>query len=1295
MNYIENSFHFYETTESFEVHRKQGLIHPDSICFLKETAQIYTQESFFGICKERFERLEQLVLAHDAKIKNIMGIEGPSVNDGIVNNLADLVNFLDGFTDRDNLKEVIDGVRNNLEKQIESVSKELSDRVTALEDNINNDTENLQNTLNIINNKLDTVDIRLDNHDTALSAINTSLASHIREYNVLKTNYDNFKAYTESKFIAVDSSISSINTSITSLQRQFTELDEKFDDVENEVSSVESMLEDARKLVKEIEDRFGETLAAIEQFKRDIHNEIDDLKDLIGAPNGIAPLDSDAKVPSAYLPSYVDDVLEYATKAAFPVRGEEGKIYVALDDNLTYRWSGSTYVEISKSLGLGETSTTAYPGNKGKEVTDALKAHKLDYGNPHRVTKAQVGLDKVDNTRDIDKPISTAVQEALDNKVQIEPGKSLIDSEEAAKVIASNKKVEEFEESLQYEVDRATSAEAVISGALAQHKSDNSNPHGVTKTQVGLSNVDNTSDIDKPVSTAQQIAINAVSSDITAHINDKNNPHEVTKTQVGLSNVDNTSDLDKPVSTATQAALDTLTDALDQTLGESAKNLNDHITDYNNPHKVTKAQVGLGNVDNTADIDKPVSTAVQNLVNTTKSDLESKINTGGSSLNSHVLDKSNPHEVTKAQVGLGNVDNTSDADKPVSAAQAEAIQEVQDDLDSHKSNVSNPHSVTKAQVGLGNVDNESKATMFTSPVFTGIPTAPTPASTVDNTQIATTAFVKSVINKQIAGNDAMIFKGVINSNSDLPATHEVGWTYKVGTIGTYAGESCEVGDMIMCITDGTVADNTHWSIIQTNIDGAVTGPASSLSGNIPVFDGSTGKIIKDSGSSLSNIYTKSVADNTFIKKGTDTIDNSSLTFNTYDVRSNPIINIKNTGTSMYGQGIALYRNNGFIGSLNIDYNKKNLMWKTYPILDGSNYADTLDSIYVGINSTQEIKGTKTFTNYVSINAPLTDTPLRINSKAGGGCYFKMLSGNTEFGSYGATESGPVWRRSGNEYSFLLSNNYTSTLDNTYVKRSGDTIPGYLILGSGSNYTLGLDGGASYSKIRSTYISSGETNDLHLYSDRTEFSKRIEAPGIITKEFLTVKKKSATESTKINLESYRTWSIIANYSPDSLLIESPSLSNPIIAKLASDGTLTVSKIVKKDGTSTQFLKADGSTSTLSNASSSDAGLMSAEDKVNLDFLFGVNKVTSVSNIPVNKRLVVASISSSATLSIASTPDAGKEIHIIVKNTGSSKITITLNSGLLSSFQDTSFDIESGAFGEVNIISDGTNVYTRWA
>lgn len=92
------------------------------------------------------------------------------------------------------------------------------------------------------------------------------------------------------------------------------------------------------------------------------------------------------KVPSAQLPAYVDDVLEYANFAAFPATGESGKIYVALNTNLTYRWSGTAYVEISKSLALGETADTAYRGDRGKTAYD----HSQTTGNPHGTTAAQV-----------------------------------------------------------------------------------------------------------------------------------------------------------------------------------------------------------------------------------------------------------------------------------------------------------------------------------------------------------------------------------------------------------------------------------------------------------------------------------------------------------------------------------------------------------------------------------------------------------------------------------------------------------------------------------------------------------------------------------------------------------------------------------------------------------------------------------------------------------------------------------------------------------------------------------------
>ena len=94
----------------------------------------------------------------------------------------------------------------------------------------------------------------------------------------------------------------------------------------------------------------------------------------MGAANGVAQLDSSGLVPASQLPSYVDDVLEYDTLTAFPQNGETGKIYVTKDTNLTYRWSGSQYTEISKSLALGETSSTAYAGDKGKANREAIES---------------------------------------------------------------------------------------------------------------------------------------------------------------------------------------------------------------------------------------------------------------------------------------------------------------------------------------------------------------------------------------------------------------------------------------------------------------------------------------------------------------------------------------------------------------------------------------------------------------------------------------------------------------------------------------------------------------------------------------------------------------------------------------------------------------------------------------------------------------------------------------------------------------------------------------------------------
>lgn len=97
----------------------------------------------------------------------------------------------------------------------------------------------------------------------------------------------------------------------------------------------------------------------------------------------------------------------------------------------------------------------------------------------------------------------------------------------------------------------------------------------------------------------------------------------------------------------------------------------------------------------------------------------------------------------------------------------------------------------------------------------------------------------------LGANDAMIFKGIINKNTDLPDTHETGWTYRVNKAGTYAGKVCEIGDLVICVTDGLSANDSHWTVAQTNIDGAVIGPNTSTTNAVSTFADATGKVIKN------------------------------------------------------------------------------------------------------------------------------------------------------------------------------------------------------------------------------------------------------------------------------------------------------------------------------------------------------------------------------------------------------------------------------------------------------------------
>ena len=200
-----------------------------------------------------------------------------------------------------------------------------------------------------------------------------------------------------------------------------------------------------------------------------------------------------------------------------------------------------------------------------------------------------------------------------------------------------NENMDILDEKIKEIDDSASSAKTSVDN----HVMDTLNPHLVTKSQVGLGNVDNTADANKPVSNAQREAINEVQTNLNAHTARQDNPHMITKVQVGLGNVDNTSDVDKPVSTATRSAIDT-------------------AYANSNAYTDTKINALVNGAPTTLDTLKEIADAM-----TQHADVVAALNDAiGEKANeaefvSHTGDTANPHNVTKSQVGLGNVPNVA------------------------------------------------------------------------------------------------------------------------------------------------------------------------------------------------------------------------------------------------------------------------------------------------------------------------------------------------------------------------------------------------------------------------------------------------------------------------------------------------------------------------------------------------------------------------------------------------------------------------------------------------------------
>lgn len=442
-----------------------------------------------------------------------------------------------------------------------------------------------------------------------------------------------------------------------SLKTQLDTLSSKVDKEITDRGSADTAL--GAKIDKEIQDRTTADTALKTELTEDIQGVQDDLdtfKATKGQANGLASLGSDGKVPAAQLPSYVDDVIDvYATYEvsptnqisniklysdaahANPVTGEAGKSYNDITEGhpgYQFRWSGTTWVPItSGGLIIGEISGTAYDGAKGKTTADELQG--LKNFNPVRLVSITTDASK--GTLNYESANSTGVK-GLD---------ILAASSTKAGVMTAADKVK-LDTTLPNQIAAETDArEAAIAGVQGE-----------------------------------------LANDIAQEVVDRNEAIATAKTELTTAINKEVSDR-KAADTQVRTDLEAAVELVAEDLRGADTTLQNNITKEVNDRK--------GEI-----------TRVEKLISDEAATRAQADTTVNAKVDSHIGNKSNPHGVTKAQVGLGNVNNTSDADKPVSTAQATAIADAkaagtnaQTNLTTHMQNMSNPHGVTRDQLGLG------------------------------------------------------------------------------------------------------------------------------------------------------------------------------------------------------------------------------------------------------------------------------------------------------------------------------------------------------------------------------------------------------------------------------------------------------------------------------------------------------------------------------------------------------------------------------------------------------------------